>query len=583
MKVIVSPNNFYIANPFDSAGPWFHHYPTWSQMLEAGTEDYCIRTDATPQGYRDYLLAKFYVSQAVTDGASCNDRRIAQIKADPSFQQNGHGYPYNRLFETDVTTYCQRNPAPSPEDYRRYVATTYGVADKWSSSCSDMKFLEIEYDPAFEDGPTTRRNAWRFFLQESRNWVGTIVGMIQQSPYKDDVVYFDFYTEYMENHYWCALTGFPCEAEGYVLTDTYLAFMYSYLSGLDGSADSPRIPSSKLGMSVIATEDIDGKPNLSRVDSALNAAPGPFGYFDLHYYPEQTVQKPPVPLNISLDDMYHLIQDRSPGTTVIIGEIGRETSSNGRWGTSFDDGYWSEDKQEAMLMNAIRHGQTATPGLPLFLNWTLWDADKNATGFGLGHDPHSPKNALAAIAALGNLVPNGDAELVAGTAPAGWGASGYVPVAFVSRLSTQAQPAATHAHFAHAEPNASCDATCWLWVQTPTFVVEGAQRLYINAFVRSNMAEVRLIVAQYDANWKRLADIVSPTFVPGASWNNVLLRLGEQNPSLGSADGTFTWVGATDPATRFTAVLIAGRGKTGGPTAFLDVDTVTANVVPLAP
>ena len=415
---------------------------------------------------------------------------------------------------------------------------------------------------------TTSPEAFIKFLNDSDNWINSIVNLTQGGG--DAILYYDIQNEYDSR---------ALDLDWYFTN----AFLWT------------DIPSDKIGISVLRVpEDVDGSQ--WAVLQKLAVAEENITFIDFHSYP--VVPSFNCFLNPNIEATYDYIAQRFPGTTVIMGEFGRRAitksevpQDNGTYPSICPRGIgtppsffepinrsWDELSQDSTVSDLIE--RAAAKNIPYFLHWMLWDnsprvdvpnTDSAAQVYGIGYNPHKPKNILGTISALNSIISNPDMEDTYLGKPVGWkvrasGPSGPIPVQlYASGYGTP--DAATHDYYARVQTSLTCGAPCTAWLESDKFQVQGGMRLFVNAFIRSLMSDISIDVIEYDASDNQLNVVQGPRFNSQVwAWNNYLQRIEEQN-NLGPNG----WSVLTNPDTKSVAVRISGT-----PTSpYLDVDTVS--------
>ncbi len=418
------------------------------------------------------------------------------------------------------------------------------------------------------------------FLADSVNWMNGIVDLARNSAGGDSVLYYD-----MQNEYDARLDQI----------DYYFRTMYRWST----------IPEQKRGISVLRVpEDIDASnwksiaTQLQVLDTALPGAK--LDYVGFHSYP--TVPETRCPLHWQIETVYDQMVAAFPNTTVAMSEFGRRAidppGSNatvaypaacGPTPPAPVDRTWDEPHQAAAEQDLIDRARNH--GIPHALHWMLWDntppsplppSDPSAQVYGYGYTPHRPKDVIGHLATSRGKVPNADMETRTGGMPAQWAAGswrpdGSLPVQFFSSGGPGSGEAATRDYYARVQTQTSCSAPCVVWMQSSVFPVQPGRKLNVNAYIRSNLANVSVNLVQYDAAGNRIDTLSGPVFTPYTqpsdwAWHNYLVRIHQQ--TLGDVSASWGFVTSANAA---SAILTIGGTPTAAP-GILDVDTVSVTM-----
>jgi hypothetical protein len=380
--------------------------------------------------------------------------------------------------------------------------------------CFANSYIEYEPDPL---NPTYRLWMSSYsnltqFVSDTLAWMNGIVNAAESSSYKNSVIYYDYQNELSDAdpNIW-----------------QYLRQVY----------DGTSVPMGKRGASVLWVNGAYGNdvPLL-----ASNLQGRRLDYVEFHSYPEQNLN--PVPSSYAYTKSYFA------DSTVLLGEFGHSTHPPA-----------TEATQATSVAN-IR-SQVQSSDIPYYFNWTLWDATPiPGNEFGWGYDEHQPKEVMARMAEQLNLIYNADMELLDTHTPAKplfWGAGGTVPVTF----SAAGPSSATGSWYARLHmPN---DASGQVWLLSPFAPVKGGTQLFVNSHIRSTLANVAMLVLEYDTSLNVIGFQVGPVYTP-ATWamENYLHKAG-------------TWAPRLNPAT--AGVQVGIIGDVLYPDRYLDVDLVTAS------
>ncbi len=150
-------------------------------------------------------------------------------------------------------------------------------------------------------------------------------------------------------------------------------------------------------------------------------------------------------------------------------------------------------------------------------------------------------------------------EVANGTRPASWDAGGTVPVTL---LQMSGDPA-TNLRYARVQASGAPGSVWFISYLTP---VTGGKRVFVNAYLRSNLKDIRMGFAQYDQSLNRTQDLSGPAFTPsGWSFNNYLHRAG-------------SWSATLRPDTRYIIVSVSGTVVSAP--GYLDLDGVSVFQAP---
>jgi hypothetical protein len=418
------------------------------------------------------------------------------------------------------------------------------------------------------------------FLVDSVNWMNGIVDLAKNSAAGDSVLYYD-----MQNEYDARLDQI----------DYYFRTMYQFST----------IPTQKLGISVLRVPEDIAASNWKSISTQLQVLratlpEAKLDYVGFHSYP--TVPESRCPLHWQIEIAYNEMVNAFPNTLVVLSEFGRRATDPA--GTNVTDAYpvecgptpsapidrnWDEPHQAAAELDLIDRARIH--GIPHALHWMLWDntppstlapSHPDAQAYGYGYTPHRPKDVIGHLAENRGVVSNADMETRIDGKPAQWAAGGWrpdgsLPVQFFASGGPGSGEAATRDYYARVQTQTSCSAPCVVWMQSGLFPVQPNRKLNINAYIRSNLANVSLNLVQYDAAGNRIATLSGPVFTPYTqpsdwAWHNYHVRIHQQ--SLG--DVSASW-GFVTSANATSAILTIGGTPTTAP-GILDVDTVSATM-----
>lgn len=402
---------------------------------------------------------------------------------------------------------CGPNPTPPPD---------------WDS-CSPQ-------DPNRRWWKENHYSSFERFLGDSQVWIDWMVGGVQGSGYCSTVLFYDYQNEY--NKFLPDYT-----------MPWYLTYMYRWSS----------VPAGRRGLSVLNIDPNDiWYDDPSDVRNQMNGAFGSswhLDYIDFHSYFNQTGAR-----NTNIQDSYRHTKGVFPDSTVLLGEFAYNLLSNGN----------EEGQQQTMtnVFNAVSEVQA-----PYYLHWTLVDgrygwasSDRDHARDVLGRFPQDVQRLIA----------NPDMEYLNGSAPQSWQASGSIPVTLVSGWGPGdgcTNEACTNSGYARVQ--ASGYGSGSMWLISDQVAVRGGDRLYVNSYIRSNMANISMKVIQFNQYGTQLQTESGPSFTPsGWSMNNYLYHATALN---GQPNG---WSAPLQWNTRSISVMVYAQ-VTGSP-AYLDVDTVSA-------
>jgi hypothetical protein len=382
------------------------------------------------------------------------------------------------------------------------------------------------------------------FLGDSVTWINTLVDKVHYSGRDGAVLYYDYQAEYTKTQ--------PNNG-GVPNAGWYMTFMYQY----------SHIPPGKRGVSPFKVAQ-PGDPNPDLDDVAdlryqFNSVFGSSWHLDFVAWDSYFDNGPNV-INTNIQGSYDRVKGIFPDSTVLLSEFG----SNSNYPSS---GCCEQGQQQTVynVVNAVRDR-----GIPYYLNWWLWDGafDPN-NPFGQawgGSYRDQPKDILGGFSQnVQRLIQNGDMEQASG-APLHWSASGTVPVSLVD-MGPYQPDAATNNWYARLQASGQSSDSAWLVSEGVS--VRGGDTVYLNGFIRSNMANITMNVIEYDSSYNWLRTSGGPGFTPsGWSWNNYLSHTAAQ---YGWSDG---WHVSLRSDTRIVIIMIHADVRSSP--AYLDVDTVSA-------
>ncbi len=303
--------------------------------------------------------------------------------------------------------------------------------------------------------------------------------------------------------------------------------------------DWSEVPRGKRGLSIAyVSQDNKHDGNWARTvrDSGPDTHAGgsrSLDYLEYHVYPE--LNNETHPSSVSIKNSYDILKGLFPNTTVLIGEFGARENENP---AEFDK--WVLDIAQAN-------------NIPYHLHWLLW---KDSFAWG---DRDAPKSQIGTFSTASSLIANADMEAISNGTPLDW---------FLQSMGTPssltyggAPYAATNSIYARVQTTSAQNGTIGIYAM-PAAVPSGAQRMFLNSYIRSNCENVRMGVDEYDANWNFIGSQSGPSFTPGNwAWKNYLYNAGSWSPVLKS---------------NTSAVVVWIKGNAQSTPAYLDFDTVSA-------
>jgi hypothetical protein len=388
------------------------------------------------------------------------------------------------------------------------------------SRSTDRRFQwEWAYPP--EDG------GWQAFVQDAVSWINGYVTRIESNPdpgVRSTVVSYDLQNEVNPPVY------------------PYLKQIY----------DHSAIPRGKRAVSLLSVAD-----HASGLKEALGSRH--IDYVEYHSY--RGGSNPLIPGG------YDALVRKFPGSTVVLGEFGQLTPGSCR------DPSLAEQSQAQTVSSSIIQSRAA--GIPYFVHWMLWDyaPPYQDQVLGLGYDANCPKDALGSVISLTSRLSNPDMEEVVDGRPRGWHAGARGP-AEGFRFALRAQGSAEDAGATNLKYGRVIVQTPpgRAWLRSRAISVKGGDGLWVNAYVRSNMRDVRVGVTQVRRD-HTVVRTPGPAFTPtDFTWSNWLRRAGP-------------WRVCLDPRASQAIVTVSGiadsaRDEPVAPRYYLDVDTVSAATRP---
>jgi len=354
------------------------------------------------------------------------------------------------------------------------------------------------------------------FLVDTAAWMRGFVEAIEASPYANAVIFYDYENETYANRGNMA---------------PYLRYVY----------DSSGVPEGKRGVSVLwVPGDIDFLISELATDVNPDVGVRRLDFIDFHSYPAY----PHLP---NIEQAHDYVKTAFPDSTIVLGEFGRTCAAPSE-----------EVNQQTTVLDVMN--RAIAMGVSYFCHFTLWDDSPPSVIYGLGYDPHAPKDVLGGIAELTSMAPNPDMEAQTEGHPTDWTAAGTVPLTYQGMgLTTDAATNGWYAriHVDFPDPG-------YVWFTSAPIPVAGGGRAYMNSFVRSGMQDIRMVLHEYDEGLNQIAVTNGPAFTPvGWSWNNYLQRAGSHHVDL-------------MPDTRH--IIIGVTAETEGGEEYLDLDTVSLSI-----
>jgi hypothetical protein len=452
-----------------------------------------------------------------------------------------------------------------------------------NSTRDDRMLWEVAYgrktrDPDDQDG-------WYWFLRDSLHWINGYVDAIEGNPSRgippsagrDAVIAYDYNNE---------------SSSRVRTTWDYVNQMY----------DRSHIPWGKRLVSPQRVDPAAHSPTTAPPGGndahwlARNLGERRLNFVDFHSYREGS--------NLDAGETYDFLKNGLPPSYAFpFGQFHGATALMGEFGEPAPFNNLAEERSQSNVVRAYI-SQAQARGMAYYVHWMLWDhtppgvkREGEPRIYGLGSDPHRPKDALGDVSETMQpiqLVPNPDMEQADGSQPAGWTASGSPAVPSLRRVGPNAINAATNLYSARlwvAEPT-SPEPAGWVRLSSGFLDVSSTagqrnRQLFVNAYIRSNMADVQVNTTEYDdrGRIKDASGQIKPQtrggafqpFVDGSSWSNYLHRVGAwragdpPRPGIPLEPGTTRVVVSVEGKPRVDRVL--GRGG-----SYLDVDAVSAAV-----
>lgn len=356
-------------------------------------------------------------------------------------------------------------------------------------------------------------SGYQHFCSDSIDWINGIISACEGSPDASAITYYDMQNESRvdPDHGW-----------------QYLQTIY----------DNGNWPAGKKGISIRWNYDIPKMKN-ALGDNRI------FNFFDHHAYPYPGYTD-------GMFTYYGKIRVYYPDAKVVLGEFGRNSS---------DDSFESEQCDSiATVSNFI-----STRGYEFFIHWMPWDktpgSDPSQVA-GLSYDYDTAKNALAAVSSSSSILSNVDMELgPAGARPDNWYATGTNPC---SLLRNAADTPSTNSSYARLSTSGYSSGA--YYIRTNSLPIEpGVTRtLFCNAYVRSNMDNIRILIRQYDSAGGHV-DSYGPQFTPKTwRWVNY----------INSAGDFFVTLNSNTTRVQF----FVGGDDNSDSVNYLDVDTVSCYI-----
>ncbi len=376
---------------------------------------------------------------------------------------------------------------------------------------------------------------FNLFLQRSVDlWINPMVEAVEDSPYADNVLYYDYHNE--------LFFGTSSEPDIKAAKAEYARYVYDHVSA----------PAGKRGFSVLwaGTEGGYFNGDLESLADALGAG-RPLDFVDFHVYPHQN-------LNTNIASINSDAKGFFPSAQIMVGEFGRPTDEA--------PDYPGQAEQLNVCTNIMN--DIEAENIPYALNWLYFDSgDTDVThtvNFGLGIDEDNPKHFMGYWADRIASVPNADMELGTVEDLQSWFVGGSVNPN--ERMYGPASDAASGDYYGRVfHDSGATSGNMWIastWVETGN-----KGKLYANAFIRgSGIENCYIVIKQYNAVSQQIGDLYGPTFTPVEwRWYNYRHAVKDQ-----TSDMAFH----LNPDTR--RVLVMVYADVVASPAYLDIDTVSA-------
>ncbi|MHB9035523.1 MAG: hypothetical protein ACYC64_02570 [Armatimonadota bacterium] len=340
---------------------------------------------------------------------------------------------------------------------------------------------------------------WSAFCADAVSWVNGTVQACENSAYKSTVISYEYEQEMnntVPSHY------------------TYLNYLYDNCTA---------VPRGKRLESPVLADFAD--------DLASNLGSRRIDYIDFHTYDlEGSTQDPEV--------CYDAMHGYFPHSTVGCGEYGHITPDSSE-----------ENAQETRCF--LVADSCVSNGVHAYNNWEIWDTEPHANDCGWGYDKNTPKDIIGSMASDKSLLSNADMEILGtGGKPADWSSAG------VTNTFTRYTPGITNSYCGRL--TVTSPTTGNAWIASKVMNVNGSETLFANAYIKSNMTNIKIGITEYDANSTVLRQTSWPTYSPANT-------------------NSFSYIHAV--GSRYLALLSTTRkvvmtlqGTTSSSTRYMDVD-----------
>ena len=396
------------------------------------------------------------------------------------------------------------------EKYNIAVVIAFANTDYWA--------YRLDPPPGWTNIYEDSEAGFNEFARLSAEWINGLANSIENSPFKDAVICYDYQNE---------IESVAPRTEQYIRT------LYDYTD----------FNVNKRGISLLwpLTDSDFLKTTLDQRQ---------LKYIDFHYYPESNV-------NVNLEAVYDHLSSVFPNTKVFIGEFGEFCNAESK-----------EQKQVEVALDLIERAKAHQ--IPYVMHWNLWDLtpDEHMDQlWGIGYSPNDPKDLYGALSALNSVVSNADMELVDGEMPLYYSCDGTIVVTMASHHSET--DCATGSKYTRLESGGTNSGSFSL--EADEIVVENlssnANKLYVNAFIRSNMKYISISVDEYDSDRIKLTHSESDQYSSiNSAWNNFMYH-------------TSPWGVTLNDNTRF--IRISFNAQTADAIVdihYMDIDAVSAYI-----
>jgi hypothetical protein len=307
--------------------------------------------------------------------------------------------------------------------------------------------------------------------------------------------------------------------------------------------EQSHVPPGKRGLSVLHQAD-DAQDALTQLQTIAGPNRGHrhLDYVDFHNYAAES--------GLDTSTLYNQVRAVFPDSTVLLGEFGYDATSPAL-----------ESAQVSTVASTI--SEALTSAIPIYMLWMLTDNTPGPGSYALTYTYDQPKDVVGYLAGLFGAVKNGDFETVVSGAPQHWSGGGNTAFWF-GAIGPQASDAATGLWYGRVR----ADQPGSVWMSSDMTPVVGGKRLFVNAYLRSNLAWVNIDVHEYDASGVQVGATTSgPRWTPPTTtwqWYDYLHAVGSFSVQLRSDT---KWV------------IVAPAGATGSAIpGYLDVDALSVSV-----